>query len=372
MSDYYELAVPGVRKLTPYQPGKPIDELKREFGLSEIIKLASNENPLGPSPLAIEAIKSELADLSRYPDGNGFSLKKKLSEKLQVDPQQITLGNGSNDVLDLVVRTFAQSGDEIIFSQYAFAVYPIVTQAIGAKAVVIPAKGWEHDLEASLQAITDKTRIIFVTNPNNPTGCWIAKDNLEEFLEKVPDHIIVVLDEAYYEYAVQPDMGAPDYPDGLQWLDKFSNLVVTRTFSKAYGLAGLRIGYAVSSPDIADLLNRLRQPFNVNSMALVAACAALDDQEHIRKSIELNADGMKYLQIAFTEMGLDYIPSIGNFICVDLAKPAGPVYTSLLQQGVIVRPVANYEMPNHLRVTIGTRKENEIFLRAFKQVLLET
>lgn len=369
MIDYHELAVPGVRKLTPYQPGKPIEELQREFGLSEIIKLASNENPLGPSPMAIAAIKGGLSDLARYPDGNGFALKQKLAKKLGVEPAQITLGNGSNDVLEVITRTFAQPGDEIIFSQYAFAVYPIVTQAIGARAVVVPAQGWKHDLEATLKSITGKSRIIFVTNPNNPTGCWIDSHTLHDFLTRVPENVIVVLDEAYFEYAIHPDMGAAHYPDGLKWLGEFNNLIVTRTFSKAYGLAGLRIGYGISSTEIADLLNRVRQPFNVNSMALMAACAAVDDQEHINKSIQANVMGMRLLETTFTDMGLDYIPSIGNFICVDLTKSASTIYTELLKKGVIVRPVANYDMPNHLRITIGTQKENEMFVRIFKQVL---
>lgn len=369
MLDYSELAVPGIRHLAPYQPGKPIDELQREYGLSKIVKLASNENPLGPCPKAIAAIKSELSELARYPDGNGFTLKKKLSENLQVRLNQITLGNGSNDLLEFAARTFAQAGDEIIFSRHAFAVYPIVTQAIGAKAVVVPAKNWGHDLEAMLAAITGRTRVIFIANPNNPTGTWLGETELADFLANAPERVIVVLDEAYFEYAVNPSMGAEGYPDGMKLLAKYNNLIVSRTFSKAYGLAGLRMGYAVSSPAIADLLNRVRQPFNVNSLALVAACAALDDQDHIEKSVELNVKGMVALKTAFNKMKLEFIPSVGNFICVDVGKNAAPVYLALLKKGVIVRPVANYEMPNHLRVTIGTRQENEMFLQALGEVL---
>jgi histidinol-phosphate aminotransferase len=372
MIDYQELAVPGVRKLTPYQPGKPVEELQRELGLSEIIKLASNENPLGPSKMALAAVKYGLVELERYPDGNGFALKQKLGKHLSVKPEQITLGNGSNDVLEVVARTFAQPGDEIIFSQYAFAVYPIVTQAIGASAVVIPAQGWAHDLDATLTAITDKTRIIFVTNPNNPTGCWIERETLHHFLKQVPQNIIVVLDEAYFEYANHSSMGIANYPNGVEWLSEFANLIVTRTFSKAYGLAGLRIGYGISSVTVADLLNRVRQPFNVNSIALTAAEAALDDQPHIEKSVAMNVNGMQLLQSTFSKMGLEYIPSAGNFICVDVAKPAASVYQALLKKGVIVRPVANYDMPSHLRITIGTENENDLFVRAFKEVLAST
>ncbi len=369
MLDYSELAVPGIRNLAPYKPGKPIDELQREYGLSKVVKLASNENPLGPGPKAIAAVQSQLSELARYPDGNGFTLKKKLSENLQVRLNQITLGNGSNDLLEFAARTFAQAGEEIIFSQHAFAVYPLVTQAIDAKAVVVPAKNWGHNLEAMLAAITDKTRVIFIANPNNPTGTWLGETELADFLANAPERVIVVLDEAYFEYAVNPSMGATSYPDGMKFLAKYNNLIVSRTFSKAYGLAGLRVGYAVSSPVIADLLNRVRQPFNVNSLALAAACAALDDQGHIEKSVELNVKEMGVLKTAFSEMKLEFIPSVGNFICVDVGKDAAPVYLALLKKGVIVRPVANYEMPNHLRVTIGTRQENEMFLQALDEVL---
>lgn len=369
MVDYSELAVPGIRQLAPYQPGKPISELKREYGLSEVVKLASNENPLGPSPKAIAAIPAELDDLARYPDGNGFALKKKLSEKYSITPDQITLGNGSNDVLEFAARTFAQTNDEIIFSQHAFAVYPLVTQAIGARAVVVPANNWGHDLDAMLAAITDRTRVIFIANPNNPTGTWLSETEISDFLGKLPERVIVVLDEAYFEYATSPAMGANGYPDGMPLLNKHNNLIVSRTFSKAYGLAGLRVGYGVSSAAITNLLNRVRQPFNVNSLALAAACAALDDQSHIDRSVDLNVTGMGMLRAAFDEMKLGYIPSVGNFICIDLGIDATHAYHELLKKGVIVRPVANYEMPNHLRVTIGTRQENETFLKALAEVL---
>ncbi len=369
MIDYCELAVPGVQSLTPYQPGKPVDELQREYGLQNIIKLASNENPLGPGPLAIEAIQCQLNELARYPDGNGFELKNKLASIHKLQSAQITLGNGSNDILEFVARAFVSANDEVIFSQHAFAVYPLVTQVVGGKICEVPAKDWGHDLDAMQNRITSKTRLIFIANPNNPTGTWLTEGEITAFLKEVPENIIVVLDEAYFEYAHAQQMGFSEYPNGIAMLAQFENLVVTRTFSKAYGLAGLRVGYGVSNNQIADLLNRVRQPFNVNSMALAAATAALDDQNHIDKSVLLNKQGMQELIDAFSTLSLSYIPSAGNFISFDLGFEAVPIYTELLKQGVIVRPVVNYSMPNHLRVTIGTSAENKIFINALKQIL---
>jgi histidinol-phosphate aminotransferase len=369
VNDYLELAAPGLKGLQPYQPGKPIDELEREYGISNIIKLASNENPLGPSPLALEAIKQELDELARYPDGNGFLLKQALSKKLGVPQPHITLGNGSNDILELIARAFATSDNEVIFSQHAFAVYPIVTQAINARAVVTPARDWGHDLEAMADAVTEKTRLVFIANPNNPTGTYLSADGLKAFIAKLPRHVIVVVDEAYFEYANDPRMQADGYPDASKWLDEFPNLIVTRTFSKAYGLAALRVGYAVSNPGIADLLNRVRQPFNVNHLAIVGASAALNDSQHLDKGIHLNAVGMQQLVEGFDALGLDFIPSVGNFVCVNVGKHAASVYDALLREGVIVRPVANYQMPHFLRVTIGLAQENERFLQALRKVL---
>jgi histidinol-phosphate aminotransferase len=369
MFDYCELAVPGVRSLQPYQPGKPIEELQREYGLKEIVKLASNENPLGPSPVALGAIKDKLNELSRYPDGNGFTLKQQLCRKLSVSPDQITLGNGSNDILEFVARTFVQPNEEIIFSEYSFAVYPLVTQAIGARAQVVPSKDWGNDLQGILERINEKTRLIFIANPNNPTGTWLTSGELGSFMKQVPENVLVVLDEAYFEYAHHPLMAIKDFPDGLTLLGDFHNLIISRTFSKAYGLAGLRVGYGISNPVIADLLNRVRQPFNVNSLALAAASAALDDQRHIEKSVETNKLGLDQLVSAFNSLSLPFIPTAGNFISFDLGRPAERVYLELLKRGVIVRPVANYSMPNHLRVTIGTRQENEIFINALTDVV---
>jgi histidinol-phosphate aminotransferase len=361
---FHDLAAPGVRGLTPYQPGKPLAELEREYGITGAVKLASNENPLGPSLLARAAAREALADLARYPDGGGFALRHALSLRLGVGQTQITLGNGSNDVLELVARTFVTTADEVIYAEHAFAVYPLVTQALGARAVVTKARDFGHDLAAMAAAVTPRTRLVFIANPNNPTGTWLSSDDLEGFVRGLPSHVIVVVDEAYFEYVTDPD-----YPNALHWLGRYPNLVVTRTFSKAYGLAGLRVGYAVSHHAVADLLNRVRQPFNVNSVALAAATAALDDEDHLAQARAVNAAGMAQVTAGVMALGLTYIPSVGNFVAVDLGRPAWPVYEALLRQGVIVRPVANYGLPNHLRVTIGLSAENARFLDALARVL---
>ena len=359
-----QLAVAGVKGLTPYQPGKPISELERELGITNIVKLASNENPLGPSPKALQAIASLLSELHLYPDGGGFALKASLSRHLSVLPEQITLGNGSNDVLDIIGRAFLGPGTAAVFSQHAFAVYPIVTQAVGAESRVAAARDYGHDLAAMAERVDEAVKVVFIANPNNPTGTQLGKAELYEFLKAVAPRCVVVVDEAYIEYA-----DSPDFPNALDWLAEFDNLVVTRTFSKAYGLSGLRVGYAVSSPAVADLLNRVRQPFNVNSLALAAAAAALDDTAHLERTRVLNQQGMAQLTGAFEARGLTYIPSSGNFVTVDVGRPAGPVYQALLREGVIVRPVGNYGMPQHLRVTIGTEAENQVFLDALDRVL---
>jgi len=364
----FSLATHGVQLLKPYQPGKPLAELEREYGIRNAVKLASNENPLGPSPAALKVIREQLHDLARYPDGNGFALKAALASKHGVDVAQITLGNGSNDILELLARAFVTPDNEVIFSQHAFAVYPIVTQAVGARAVVTAAREWGHDLDAMLAAISDNTRLIFIANPNNPTGTWLSRQQLQLFLSRLPSHVVVVLDEAYFEYASDPAMGAEDYPNGMQWLSEYSNLVVTRTFSKAYGLAGLRVGYSISHAEIADLLNRVRQPFNVNSLALAAAEAALQDQGHLQNALACNVAGLQQYARAFTTLGLEYIPSIANFISVKVGE-AATIYEQLLRQGVIVRPVANYGMPEYLRITVGTAEENQRCIDALQQVM---
>nr|VFK78626.1 MAG: histidinol-phosphate aminotransferase [Candidatus Kentron sp. SD] len=359
--DPLSLVSDNIRSLQPYRPGKPIEELERELGITDIVKLASNENPLGPGPMAREAIARQVGDLSRYPDGNGFLLKHKIASHLSITPEMLTLGNGSNDVLELVARVFASPKHEIIFSQYAFAVYPLVTQAIGAQGIKTRAIDFGHDLSAMIEAITGRARVIFIANPNNPTGTWVNAALLDAFLRAVPDTVLVVVDEAYREY-----MDHPDYPDCVAWLSRYPNLIVTRTFSKAHGLAALRVGYAVSHPDIADLLNRVRQPFNVNSMALAAAAAALEDSDHLRRTKHLNDAGYRQLTAAFDELGLEHIPSAGNFIAVDVGQEGEEMYHRLLKQGVIARPVGNYALPNHLRVSIGLEEENERFILALK------
>jgi histidinol-phosphate aminotransferase len=355
--DFKSLALPGVQHLKPYQGGKPIEELERELGIKGAIKLASNENPLGLSPVARKAIEATLIDGARYPDGNGYYLKCKLAEKLDVSPNQLTLGNGSNDVLDLLARGFLDAEHNAIFSQHAFVVYQLAVTAQGAKSIIVPAKGWGHDLEAMANAIDEHTRLMFIANPNNPTGTWVDIEVVEALMKKVPWNIIVVIDEAYFEYA---DMAG--YDSALSLMDQYPNLVVTRTFSKAYGLASLRVGYAISHPDVADILNRIRQPFNINSMALAAALAVLDDQDYLDRSIDINRRGYQQLVSGFERLGLSFIPSAGNFIAVEIPGDTQAMYQRLLEQGVIVRPIGLYEMPNHLRVSIGLPEENQRFL----------
>lgn len=360
----YQLALAGVQQLVPYKAGKPITELERELGLSQIIKLASNENPLGPSKKALAAISLALPELALYPDGSGFALKQALAKKYALTSEQITLGNGSNEILELVARAFLAPGFEAVFSQHAFAVYPIVTQAVGATAVVVPAIHYGHDLTAMLQAITPQTRVVFIANPNNPTGTLLSQASLRQFLAALPDTVVCVLDEAYFEF-----VGAKEPINSIDWLSEFPHLLITRTFSKAYGLAGLRVGYGMSGLALADILNRVRQPFNNNSLALVAAEAALDDNEHLQATIKVNDQGMQQLTEGFKALGLEWIPSAGNFVSVDIQRPALPIYEALLHKGVIVRPIGVYEMPNHLRISIGTEAENQQFLQALTEVL---
>ena len=364
MSKATELANDGVKGLHPYVPGKSVEELERELGIENIVKLASNENPLGPSPKAVAAIRSLLPELTRYPDGSYYRLKSALAENLGVESNQVTIGNGSNDILELLARTFLNSSSEAIFSEHAFAVYPIVTQAVGAKAVVTKDRNWAHDLDEMAASINNDTRLIFIANPNNPTGTWLSKGELKAFLKNVPEHVLVVLDEAYFEYVDQEN-----YPDGIRLMKTFPNLIVTRTFSKIYGLASLRIGYSISSPEVAELLNRVRQPFNVNALAQTAALAALEDTEYVLRSRETNNAGLVQLEKGFEALNLDFIPSVGNFICVEVGEQSDLIFQKLLHAGVIVRPVANYKMPEYLRVSVGTEEENEKFLQALKQVL---
>ncbi|MFM9913676.1 MAG: histidinol-phosphate transaminase [Methylophilaceae bacterium] len=359
-----DLAPDYVKSISPYQPGKPISELARELGLEEanIVKLASNENPLGISPKALAAMEDALHDVARYPDGNGFALKQAICRKFGVAMPQIVLGNGSNDVLELVARAFLSQGLESVFSQHAFAVYPLVTQATGATGIVAPAKDFGHDLTAMRAAITLQTRVVWIANPNNPTGTLLDKAALYDFLQDVPKTVLVVLDEAYDEYLSDSLKSA-----SIDWLKSFENLVITRTLSKAYGLAGLRVGFALAHASIADLMNRVRQPFNVNSVAQAAALAALADDDFVARSRALNTMGLRQVTQGLTKLGLEFIPSFGNFVSVRVGD-ATKVYQSLLKKGVIVRPVANYGMPEYLRVSIGLAHENARFLQAMEEL----
>ena len=369
INSFLELAAPGIQALQPYLPGKPVAELEREYGISNAIKLASNENPFGPGPLALAAARDALQDLSRYPEGSAWLLAEKLAGKHRLARESITLGNGSNDVLDIIARVFLTPAHEAVFSQYAFAVYPIAVQAVGATARIAPAHDGSrgpvcgHDLDAMSRLVGPDTRLVFIANPNNPTGTWLESAALETFIASLPAHVMVVVDEAYFEY-----VDKVSYPDTSTWLARFPNLIVTRTFSKAYGLAGLRIGYALSHPDVAGLLNRVRQPFNVNTVAQAAALAALDDVEYLQQSIRRNREGMEQLVSGLRALGLDYIESAGNFVAVNTGRGLEH-YEALLRKGVIVRPVANYGMPDYLRVTVGRADENARLLSALQQVL---
>lgn len=368
MNAFLSQARPGVRQLAPYQPGKPVEELQRELGLSRVVKLASNENPLGPSPKALEALRQALtaspAELGRYPDGNGFVLKEAIQRRFGWAHERITLGNGSNDVLELVARAFLGEGDDAIYAQHAFAVYPLAVQAVGARGIEVPAKDYGHDLPAMAAAVTPATKVIFLANPNNPTGTWFEAAEFATFMAAVPAQVVVVLDEAYGEFVSDADA-----LNGFAVLDQYPNLIVSRTLAKAYGLASLRVGYAVASGDITNILNRVRQPFNVNSFALVAAAAAIADDDFVAQSRTLNDAGRQQWLDGLSALGLSAIPSRGNFLCVDMGMPAMPLFQALLREGVIVRPVANYGLPNHLRISIGLAKENAFALEAFQRVL---
>ena len=370
MSNLTQLSPDYIRAIAPYLGGKPIAELAREMGLNEadIVKLASNENPLGISPKAQMAIDEAVHDIARYPDGNCFALREAVSQKFstaqgQIKHSQIIIGNGSNDILELVARAFLIATDEAIYSQHAFAVYPLVTQAVGATGVVVPAKNYGHDLEGFLQAITPKTKLIFIANPNNPTGTLINKDVLRAFIHAVPANVLIVLDEAYDEY-----LSVENKSEAVSWLHRFENLIISRSFSKAYGLAGLRIGYGVMHADVADILNRVRQPFNVNSIAQAAAVASLLDDDFVARSYAANQAGMVQMTQGLSQLGLEYIPSFANFVSFKVAN-AAQVNQQLLQNGVIVRPIANYAMPDYLRVSIGLFSENARFLSVLSAIL---
>ncbi|OGS97016.1 MAG: histidinol-phosphate transaminase [Gallionellales bacterium RIFCSPLOWO2_02_FULL_57_47] len=403
--NYSDLAPPYIRAIAPYQPGKPISELERELGITGIVKLASNENPLGASPQAVAAARAMLEEIALYPDGNGFALKDALAQRYGVAHGQIVLGNGSNDMLELAARAFLTVGDKAVYSAHAFAVYPLATQAVGATGVSVSAVNFGHDLKAMLQAaVGQQAKLVFIANPNNPTGTFLSAAALMDFLRALPSNILVVLDEAYNEYLPEECRY-----DSVAWLKEFPNLIISRTFSKAYGLAGLRVGYAFAHVQVADMMNRVRQPFNVNSVAQAAAVAALQDEDFVRQTNELNRRGMAQITGELSRLGLEYIPSFGNFVSFKISEPAAGsllrvakgenqqavvghplpatshkpmqalshgegamhVYRRLLELGVIVRPIANYDMPGWLRVSIGLETENDKFLSALKRILGE-
>ena len=353
-----------VKDLIPYVPGKPVEELEREYGVKDSIKIASNENPLGPSKLAVKAVNDALSSIHRYPDGDCFYLKEKLASFLGVNTENLIFGNGSNEVIELIARTYVSKGDEAIYGEHAFIVYPIVTQAIGAKHVVSPMPDLVHDLKDIASRVTGKTKIIFLANPNNPTGTIFNRVDFERFLSVVPEDVLIIADEAYFEY-----VNDQDYPNTLNYHGENPNLITVRTFSKIYGLAGLRFGYAVASEKVTSYVNRVREPFNINSLAQVAALAALDDDEHVASTNEVNKVGMVFLEQKFSDLGINFIRSHTNFILIDLQKDPIPVYEGLLKEGVIVRPVGGYGLKTHLRVTVGIEEENVRFIKALKKVV---
>ena len=360
-----------VRAIAPYQAGKPIAEVAREFGLDEasIVKLATNENPFGVPESAVQAMTAAATDLGRYPDANGFELKAALSKRYDVPADWITLGNGSNDILEIAAHAFVERGQAIVYSQYSFAVYALATQGVGARHIVVPAQAYGHDLPAMLAAIDADTRLVFIANPNNPTGTFIPAADIQAFLDKVPANVVVVLDEAYNEFLAEENQF-----ESADWVKKYPNLLVSRTFSKAYGLAGLRVGFGIAQPALTDLMNRIRQPFNVNSMAQAAAIAALNDKDFLKRSAANNAAGYQQFTEAFAQLGLEFVPSYGNFVLVKVGNdPAAGsrVNLSLLKQGVIVRPVGNYGLPEWLRISIGLPQENAVLIAALTKALAE-
>ena len=352
-----------IRTLIPYEPGKPIEEVEREYGIASSIKLASNENPLGPSPKALAAIRERLAQLNLYPDGDCFYLKRGLAQKLGVAAETLIFGNGSNEIIELAARTFLRPGDEAVMAEQAFVVYQLIVQAVGGQSKTVPLRDYTHDLAAIADAVTPKTRLVFLANPNNPTGTIFRRGEWETFLDKVSNDTLLIVDEAYFEYVQDAQ-----YPNSLNYHRDGRAILTLRTFSKLYGLAGLRIGYGVGSPEIVAMMHRVRQPFNVSAPAQWAALAALDDVEHVRRSLEVNRQGLEYLQNEFKRLGLDCVPSQGNFILVRVGK-GQEVFNQLLAQGVIVRPMGGYRFPEHVRVTVGTMAENQKFVEALQKVI---
>ena len=355
---------PGIENLHPYEPGRSIDEVVAEFGHHEVVKLASNENPLGASPKALSILAELESDLHLYPDGNGTKLKKEIANHENVALDNIIIGNGSNEILELAARAFLNSNTSSIASKHAFAVYKIVTQSSGASLIEVPTCNWTHDLKSFENYIESDTRVIFIANPNNPTGTYNNHEEVHSLLKKVPSSVLVVLDCAYFEYVTKDDYVRP-----LELLNEFDNLLITKTFSKIHGLASIRVGYGIANPSLIEVLNRIRQPFNVNSFAQELACEAINDKEHIKKSIDLNLAEGTFLFAELTQLGLECIPSVGNFISFKGNFNGKEMFTSLMEKGVVVRPIDLYGMPDFLRVTIGTHQENVRFLSELKGLL---
>jgi len=371
--DPLQFCMPGVRQLHPYEPGKPIAELERELGITGIIKLASNENPLGTSPKAVAAMRAVLDETALYPDGNAFALKQALAEHHGIEPASVLVATGSDHILEMVARAFLGAGRSTVISRYGFAVYGIVSQAAGAEIRIAealpadhPTQPYGHDLAKMAAAITPDTRVVFIANPNNPTGTWFSRTELAAFLEKMPADCLVLLDEAYFEFASD---FTQDYPDGSSLLPRFPNLIVMRTFSKIYGLAGARVGYALAHPKLTELLNRVRLSFNPNSIGQAGATAALGDEDHLNKTLVLNRSELPKLDAGLKTLGLKTIPSICNFVTVDMGRSGRSVFQALLKEGVIVRPLDGYGLPNHLRISVGLKEQNLRLLAALKKVL---
>jgi len=363
--DIAAMILPHIRELPPYQTGKTQAEIQQHYKVNKFIRLVSNENPLGPSPKAVAAIQHAASNINCYPDVTGSQLKAKISQHLNVAVEHITLGNGSGEILTLLSKTFFEARKEVIYSQYSFALYTIIVQMMNAKPVIIPTRDWQQDVEGMLAAINDDTRAIIIGNPNNPTGSLIKKQAMKKFIEQVPDHIAIIIDEAYHDFVAERD----DYSSALSWQSQHPNVIVVRTFSKAYGLAGVRVGFSITHPTFTEVLNRVREPFNVNSLAQVAAVASLEDQAHLQKTLTCNQQGLEQITQGLKQLGLDIIPSYTNFITFDVKKPAQPIYEKLLQHGIMIRPLINYGLTHHLRVSIGLPEANSAFLQALKNAL---
>lgn len=360
MNKFNNIAKKSILNITPYVPGKPIEEVERDYKIKNVIKLASNENPLGPSKLAISAIKKNLKNINFYPDSSVYYLRHSLSKYLNIPGDMFMFGNGSNELEQLIAEAFINPGDEVLFSELSFVVYPIVTEIASGKAVVVPHKNFRHDIDGFIERLSNKTKLVFLCNPNNPTGTIITRKEFKKFIKKINSSIIVVLDEAYFEYAV-----SPEYPDGIQYLKKQPNIIVLRTFSKIYGLAGLRIGYGIADRDIVDLIDRVRPPFNVNLLAQIAATAALKDKKHIKNTLKTNNSGKKFLYFWFKKLNIEFVETYANFIFVKFKYSSMEIFKKLLKKGVIIRP----QPGNYARITIGTKEDNLKLIKELKNII---